>query len=257
MSKEKRSTPTPPTLEVVSVHPGSAEQAEATYGRVSTRLGKPKAPKKPATRRARLEGRSTGIGRIGVLAGTFDPVHKGHISFALQAIQAASLDKVVFVPEPKPRHKPDVTHLSHRLKMLEIACSAYDKLEVYQLPSKQFTVANSLPKLRQAYPESELVFLMGADVLAHLSVWPNVRGLLRAHGLVVSVHGQKDEREAFKLLANLPIEPKEVHVVTSQYKAAASRQIRADIKAGKKVDDVLGTVQAYAKDNWLYTSLNS
>ena len=67
------------------------------------------------------------VKRIGIFAGTFDPVHKGHISFALQAIEAAGLDEVVFLPEPRPRHKQSVTDQSHRIAMINLAIKAYPK----------------------------------------------------------------------------------------------------------------------------------
>lgn len=193
--------------------------------------------------------------RVGVLSGTFDPVHKGHISFALQAIEVANLDQVVFVPEPKPRHKHDVTHLGHRIAMLEIALKAYPKLSVLQLPDKKFTPATTLPRLIQRYPGSQLIMLIGSDVLGHISVWPNVRPLLAKVGLVVAVRGEKDERHAFQLLANLPVEPPESHVFVSNFKAVASRDIRAAFKAGKSPEGMLTAVKKYSVEHWLYDSV--
>lgn len=193
--------------------------------------------------------------RIGIFSGTFDPVHKGHISFALQAIEAAGLDEVVFIPEPRPRHKQDVTHLGHRVAMLEIAIKSYPKLSVFEMPSKQFTPANSLPRLIQRYPDTELLMLIGTDVLGHISVWPNVKMLLQKTGLVVAVKGEKDERHAFQLLANLPVEPPESHVLISGFKQVASRDIRDSIKRGDRPDGMLSSVSSYAKKHWLYHSV--
>lgn len=194
--------------------------------------------------------------RIGILAGTFDPVHKGHISFALQALEAAGLDKVVFAPEPRPRHKEDVTHISHRIAMLQLATKAYTKLGVLELPDKQFTVAKSLPRLIQKYPDAVLVMLIGTDVLGHISVWPHVRSLLKQVGLVVAVRGQKDERQAFLLLSQLPVEPPESHVLVSNYQKVAGREIRAALLNKKTPEGMLDTVARYAKENWLYSGIN-
>ncbi len=193
--------------------------------------------------------------RIGILSGTFDPVHKGHISFALQAIEAAELDEVVFVPEPRPRHKLDVSHQSHRITMIKLATKAYPKLSLLELPDKQFTVATSLPRLNQKYPRAQLLMLIGTDVLGHISVWPHSRTLLKKVGLVVAVRGEKDERQAFQLLANLPTEPPETHVLISNFKAIAARDIRDAIKNGDKPEGMLATVNTYAKKHWLYESV--
>ena len=193
--------------------------------------------------------------RIGIFSGTFDPVHKGHISFALQAIEAAGLDKVVFVPEPRPRHKHDVTHQSHRLEMIKLAIKAYPKLGILELPDKQFSVATSLPRIIQKFPHATLLMLIGTDVLGHISVWPHTRTLLKKVGLVIAVRGEKDERQAFQLLAQLPVEPPESHILVSNYKAVASRDIRVALMSGNKPDGMLATVNRYAKQHWLYESV--
>jgi nicotinate-nucleotide adenylyltransferase len=195
------------------------------------------------------------VKRIGILSGTFDPVHKGHVSFALQAIEAAGLDEVVFLPETRPRHKHDVTHQSHRIAMLRLAVKAYKKLEILELPDKQFTVATSLPRLIQKYPDAQLLMLIGTDVLSHISVWPHTKALLKKVGLVIAVRGEKDERHAFQLLAALPVEPPETHVLISSYKQVASRDIRDSIKSGDTPDGMLSSVEAYAKQHWLYASV--
>jgi nicotinate-nucleotide adenylyltransferase len=192
---------------------------------------------------------------IGIFAGTFDPVHKGHLSFALQAIEAAGLDQVLLLPEPRPRHKHDVTHISHRITMISLATKAYPKVDVLELPDKQFSVATSLPRLKQKFPDSQLMLLIGTDVLSHISVWPHVRTLLKDTGLIVAVRGQKDERHAFQLLGQLPVEPPESHVLVSNYKMAASRNIRLDLKNGQPAADMLAMVQGYAKQHWLYESV--
>ncbi|CAN5439037.1 nicotinate (nicotinamide) nucleotide adenylyltransferase [soil metagenome] len=194
--------------------------------------------------------------RIGIFSGTFDPVHKGHISFALQAIEAAGLDKVMFVPEPRPRHKHSVTHQSHRIAMIKLAIKAYPKLGLLELPDKQFNVATSLPRLIQKYPHAQLLMLIGTDVLSHISVWPHTKQLLKKVGLVIAVRGEKDERQAFQLLANLPVEPPESHVLVSNFKLVAARDIRDAIKAGDKPEGMLATVNRYAKDHWIYVSVS-
>jgi nicotinate-nucleotide adenylyltransferase len=237
---------------------GAAAERKKTYSNTMTEH------RKAATTRGakRLDSVSDSVWeqgqpaqRIGVYSGTFDPVHKGHISFALQALQAAGLDRVVFVPEPRPRHKQDVTHLSHRIEMIKLAIKAYPKLDILELPDKQFTVATSLPRLIQAYPDAQLLMLVGTDVLGHISVWPHSRTLLKKVGLVVAVRGEKDERQAFQLLASLPVEPPETHVLISSFKQVAARDIRDSIRSGDKPEGMLSSVEKYAKEHWLYDSV--
>src|SRR6185436_19512858 len=145
--------------------------------------------------------------RVGIFAGSFDPVHKGHISFALQAIEAAKLDRVVFVPDPLPRRKPAITHIAHRTAMLKLGLTGHTKLGLLELPDKHFTVASSLPRLNKAFPGDELLLLTGTDVLEHISIWPLVTTMLSRVGLVVAARGRVDEQHAHKLIGNLPVKP--------------------------------------------------
>src|SRR4051812_5853101 len=92
--------------------------------------------------------------RIGIYAGTFDPVHAGHMSFALHARQMAGLDEVYFLPERTPRHKPQAEHYGHRVGMLRRAIRPYNNLAVLELVDKHFTVQRTMLGLRQVFKDS-------------------------------------------------------------------------------------------------------
>jgi len=199
--------------------------------------------------------------RIGLLGGTFDPVHKGHIAFALQAIEMAGLDEVVFLPEILPRHKKDVTHVSHRVAMLNEVLKPYPKLKVELLPDKKFLFATSMPRIRKLYPDATLNMLIGTDVLSnmlsHMSDWPMAKQFIKDLGLIIAVRGEKDERHAHQLLAALPVEPRESHVLVSEHKFLSSRELRIELRKGNTPDGLLKAVNSYAKKNWLYDSVVS
>jgi cytidyltransferase-like protein len=72
--------------------------------------------------------------RIGIYSGTFDPVHAGHMAFALQAMQEAKLDRLYFLPERRPRYKQGVEHFAHRVAMLERAILKNQALSKKKLP---------------------------------------------------------------------------------------------------------------------------
>jgi len=103
--------------------------------------------------------------RIGIFSGTFDPVHPGHISFAIEAVKKCNLDKVVFLPEKKPREKQDVTDISIRIKTLKEATMHSQNLEVMKLEDEQFTISETLPKLKEIFKDSSLTLLVGSDVV--------------------------------------------------------------------------------------------
>src|SRR5262249_6224728 len=103
--------------------------------------------------------------RIGIYAGTFDPVHSGHGAFALEAIEASRLDEIYFLPERQPRGKQQVEHFGHRTGMLERALKPHPRLKVMELVDANFSVRRTLPQLRRRFAGSELVFLFGSDIV--------------------------------------------------------------------------------------------
>src|SRR4051812_4657029 len=94
--------------------------------------------------------------RIGIYAGTFDPVHSGHVSFALQALKAAELDKVYFLPERRPRNKQHVEHFGHRTAMLKRAAQPHSQFEVLEMVDISFSVERTLPKLQKQFEGDQL-----------------------------------------------------------------------------------------------------
>jgi len=131
--------------------------------------------------------------RVGIYAGTFDPVHNGHIAFAQEALKTG-LDRVVFLPERMPRSKPSVTDYAHRVAMLQLAVQDHPGLEVAQMSHDQFTVGHTLPELRKQFGD-DLTLLMGSDVAATLVNWQNVETLLEQTALLIALrrdHTQAD-----------------------------------------------------------------
>lgn len=125
--------------------------------------------------------------RIGVYAGTFDPVHNGHVAFAKSAMEACGLDEVVFFLEEDPWRKPHVTDITHRHELLKLVVAGEPDLRVERLMVGRFTPRLVLPELKTLFGDSELVLLVGSDVAKTLSIWDNVGMLLPAVSLVVGL----------------------------------------------------------------------
>jgi nicotinate-nucleotide adenylyltransferase len=195
--------------------------------------------------------------RIGVYAGTFDPVHAGHISFALQAIHAGKLDEVIFLPERQPRFKQGSEHFGHRVAMLTRATRPHRKLHVLELTDKHFSVRKTLPALRRLFKDADLVFLVGSDVLTHLKDWPGADILLQTSELLVGVRGDEPLAWAEHQIADLPIPPRASLVIRSHAASISSGLIRSALRRNKTVAGILPSVQRYARQNWLYVSVIS
>ena len=190
--------------------------------------------------------------RIGVFAGTFDPVHAGHIAFALQAVEAAKLDAVYFLPERRPRHKQGVEHVGHRSAMLERALKPHSKLHVLELPDKQFTVLRTLPRIRTKFPHEQLVFLVGSDVAKYMAGWPSVARLFSAAELCIGRRKEDSEGAIFDALAQAPSQPIKTTIIESHDKRVSSSAIRLALYEHRHIAGLLQSVRDYVKREWLY-----
>jgi len=112
---------------------------------------------------------------IGVLGGTFDPVHIGHLRLAIEAQQSLALEKVVLVPLRQPPHRDaPVASPDQRLAMLEAAVQDLSRFEIDRRelarPGPSYTI-DTLVELRQLMPGESICLLMGMDAFAGLTSW--------------------------------------------------------------------------------------
>lgn len=193
---------------------------------------------------------------MGIYAGTFDPVHAGHITFALQALQAAELDEIYFLPERRPRSKQHVEHFGHRVAMLRRALAPYRQFAVLELVDVSFSVERTLPFLQQQFPDSELVFLFGSDLVAGLAKWPRVDRLLSSAELVIGLRAQDDHDTVRRTIEDWPVQPKMLTMFPSYAPDVSSGGVRAALRRRKSVPGLLTSVERYSDRNWLYVSLS-
>jgi nicotinate-nucleotide adenylyltransferase len=177
-----------------------------------------------------------GIKRVGIFAGTFDPVHDGHVAFALAAIAQRGLNEVIFLPERMPRGKHHVTDMQHRVEMIRAAIAGHTNLKVVELPEDQFTVAATLPALECMLPDASLSLLVGTDVAHGLKYWANADTLLAKVEIIVAV------REGDK--APVGVTATVVHV---SHPHVAARHVR-----GGTSDDIAPKVRDYINQHNLY-----
>jgi nicotinate-nucleotide adenylyltransferase len=194
--------------------------------------------------------------RIGIYAGTFDPVHSGHISFALQALQAAKLDKVYFLPERRPRGKHHVEHFAHRAAMLRRASAPHPQFDVLELVDVSFNVEHTLPRLRRQFKNNELVFLFGSDVLKGLPDWPKIERLLTDNELVIGLRHQDDRDSARRIIESWPIQPKALMMLASYAPDVSSGRVREALRKRQPAKGLLTSVERYSDRHWLYVSLS-
>jgi nicotinate-nucleotide adenylyltransferase len=112
--------------------------------------------------------------RLGVMGGTFDPIHNGHLVAASEVAAVLNLDEVLFVPTGEPWQKDDVTPTSDRYLMTEIATAANPRFKVNTVDIDRsgptYTV-DTLRDLRSQYPDADLFFITGADAVSSIVDW--------------------------------------------------------------------------------------
>ena len=114
--------------------------------------------------------------KIGIMGGTFDPIHNGHLVIAEAARHEYALDKVLFIPAGEPPHKESylITNAEDRYNMVELAIEGNEKFEIspieIQRPGPSYTV-DTLSQLKNIYKESEFFIITGADAIVELLTW--------------------------------------------------------------------------------------
>ncbi len=191
--------------------------------------------------------------RVGIFSGVFDPIHNGHIQFALKAADQAGLDEVYFLLEVQPRRKSGVTHLAHRLAMIRLAIADHPKLKLLDLPDRQLSVAKTMPRLKQKFKNAELFYLTGADMLVHMPSWQLIDKLLESMTLIIGLRDGDSRDAAQKVLKQL--KAKGPIVFNSPSPKTSSALVRKAVLAGKEPTNLDPAVMEYIKANWLYASV--
>ncbi|GAA1843147.1 nicotinate-nucleotide adenylyltransferase [Agromyces salentinus] len=142
--------------------------------------------------------------RVGVMGGTFDPIHHGHLVAASEVAQSLDLDEVVFVPTGQPSYKTNVTEAEHRYLMTVIATASNPRFTVSRVDvdrAKPTFTIDTLRDLRRERADADLFFITGADAIAQILSWKDVAELWElAHfvavsrpGHVLSIHGLPEQ----------------------------------------------------------------
>ena len=140
--------------------------------------------------------------KIGIFSGTFDPVHMGHVAFALEAKQELKLDSVFFLPELSPRLKQP-TSIQHRFKMLELSIEGQAGLSVKLLKIPRYSVKDTLPELQRIFGNTQLVLLLGSDLVRTFKYrWDGLQELFHSVELAIGLRGEDTKAEMVELLKN-------------------------------------------------------
>jgi len=193
--------------------------------------------------------------KVGIFAGTFDPIHNGHLDFAEKALAQGDLDKIYFLPEPRPRRKQGVRALEHRQGMIEVAIKNHPHLGLIKLEQARFTPHETLPVLRGRFANKQIVLLFGDDVIQHIAQWPSIEELVDSVELLIAVRKTNTQsvHERMMHLAEVKRLRFRYHITESSSPAVASSTIRQHIRSGQgRVDNIPPAVISYIRSHRLY-----
>jgi nicotinate-nucleotide adenylyltransferase len=189
--------------------------------------------------------------RIGILGGTFDPIHRGHLFAASAVAEAAQLDRVLLVPAGVPWQKSDreITSGADRLAMLELAIGDDPRFQActtdLDRPGPTYTI-DLLDDLRSRFPDDELLLIIGADVVPKLPTWHRIDEILERVGLLVCA------RPEYRIdLSGLPTA--RITILDLPTLPISSSSIRAMVANGVDASELVPEgVWEYINDNDLY-----
>lgn len=202
---------------------------------------------------------------IGILGGTFDPPHLGHLNIALSAINTAAVNKVVFIPTATPPHKSrtDITEDFHRLKMTEIMLENYPEFSVSDLEIKRQGISYTILTLRELktrFPEDNLRLIIGADMAQIFGSWKNATEIFELARPLIAARPGYEFAPDFGVTAPTGLPAEYCQQLKNCIFAApltdiSSTEIRAALVAGNlaKIEEYIPpAVRSYIKENGLY-----
>jgi nicotinate-nucleotide adenylyltransferase len=199
--------------------------------------------------------------KLGVLGGTFDPPHVGHLRLAEVAIDHLALDKLLFVPAGEPWRKTDqqISAGEHRLEMTWLAVDSLPRMDVSTLeldrPGPSYSV-DTLGELLARYgPDTELFFVMGQDALLDLPNWKEPHRIAALARLAVALRSPGRDLDLTELEAAIPGVSRRLVILPMSFVDVSGTAIREWARQGVSLDGLVPPpVEVYIKEHNLYAT---
>ncbi len=202
------------------------------------------------------------MGNIGILGGTFDPIHYGHLSIVDGVIAEHSFNHIILMPAKVSPFKlgQKVAAEKHRVAMTEAAAKGYKNLSVSLLEINRGTVSytyDTLMELSQIYPNEKLWFIMGADSMLSLESWNKGKELLKNFSFVLAPRPGYDINKTKRIMQRYrQIYGTEILVIHNKLMDISSTEIKRRIKEGKSISNLVPKeVENYIYEHKLYKGI--
>lgn len=198
--------------------------------------------------------------KIGIMGGSFDPIHNGHLIIAERSRNEFGLDKIIFIPTGNPPHKKNINMSSttDRYNMTELAIKDNEYFTVSDIESNNKEISytiNTLRYFKEIYPESTIYFILGGDSLIDFIKWKNHEDILKSFKIIVAKREVKSEEEFLKVFNYLNTNfPETVYLLESPLIEISSTYIRNISKNNSSIKYLVPSeVENYILKNKLYT----
>ena len=204
--------------------------------------------------------------KIGLLGGTFNPIHLGHIELGLQILDAFQLEKILYILSAYPPHKKNkkIVPAEIRWKMLNKALEPFPQLVPCDIEMKRSTwswTVDTVKELRKKFPGTEFYFISGSEGFLKIRTWKNYKNLLNSLTFIVVLRkpGHKQAVEILLKEENISLSPHYPSVHIFYYESdklfISSTLIREKMKLSQQIDDfVVKEVKKIMEEYKLYES---
>ena len=197
--------------------------------------------------------------KVGIMGGTFDPIHIGHLILAMEAINYKNLDEVWFIPTGNPNFKQDknVTDKQKRFEMVKIATQDNDKFKVcdYEIKKNGVTYSwETMKYLRENY-DNDFYFIMGEDSLMSVETWKNAEDFLKNTKILACIRRQEEMSKLDEKIDELKSKGYFVDKIPASFIDISSTKIREKVQSNQDFRYFLpNQVFEYIMRNKLYES---
>jgi len=203
----------------------------------------------------------TGVKRIGIMGGTFDPVHLGHIRMGEEALRQLGLEEVWYIPSGVPAYKlarHEVSSAEERLQMLRLALEGRESFRISEmeiLREGNTYTSDTLTELHRKYPEVHFYFLVGGDSLDYMDRWHEAATIFRLATIGAFPRLRFSRKEISEKAGALRDRfGARIRLLTMEPFDYSSTDIRTRVREGAELSDLLpDSVARYISENRLYS----
>lgn len=199
--------------------------------------------------------------RIGLMGGSFDPVHMGHLTIAQDALEKLDLDELIFIPASIPPHKQNQkkTDAGNRLKMLQLAVESINAFTVSDIEIQRGGISytfDTVRELKSAHEGDELILVVGSDTLVDFHNWYKFNELTDLCSIASFIRPGESSIDQIEKKVKLPVALKD-QLISQTFKThlidISSTEIRERVKNGLDISSLVpAPVEKFIYENGLY-----